>query len=505
MTRGLAPFFAAVTAAALACAQEIEEPDEADLGELYFGSGDHVTANGIQRMHVAANQIVLDPVRRAAFISQSLPTTLADPTLQFDPFTSTFLRYVAQCALEPGQALTYYNETFHGALGLCTSWHDEAPSSRCLEAVSGCLLGLNNKLGVRVPVSPRGRQVDGGSLSVAGPIQADSMQPPESGFPQLIASFGSSCGGPAVGANRNCNWRPERAVIGVCEYAEPPAPPALVEVGVGASVGCGSPLGSASGNPVVRACRGMKGCDAGSPDMLAVADDTCTNKPAVVFPCPSSGAFTVMVGGFNEAVPYTAVAAAESLSGAEVIYPADADDAFPVREGAFYGNLFASLNPKVHLTGSPTTPVFQVDPAGGGHTGWDSPELHIFEDAWACHDPAWDPHDAYLHARLCAVQQVLRPDDDGNMVWDDVTLCMARSLGPCNDVAYDDPGNRCLVLDGSPVGDGDYDRCRGGAPVSKVGRAWPMTVFLHDSCDLLPASEHWLCDGSHTPQGHGRP
>jgi hypothetical protein len=55
------------------------------------------------------------------------------------------------------------------------------------------------------------------------------------------------------------------------------------------------------------------------------------------------------------------------------------------------------------------------------------------------------------------------------------------------------------------VGDGDYDRCRGGAPVSKVGRAWPMTVFLHDSCDLLPESEHWLCDGSHTPQGHGRP
>ena len=157
MTRGLAPFVAAVAAAALACAQEIEEPDDADLGELYFGSGDHVTANGLQRMHVAANQIVLDPVRRAAFISQSLPTTLADGTLEFDPFTSTFLRYVAQCALEPGQALTYYNETFHGALGLCTSWYDEAPSSRCREAVSGCLLGLNNKLGVRVPVSPRGQ------------------------------------------------------------------------------------------------------------------------------------------------------------------------------------------------------------------------------------------------------------------------------------------------------------------------------------------------------------
>jgi len=67
---------------------------------------------------------------------------------------------------------------------------------------------------------------------------------------------------------------------------------------------------------------------------------------------------------------------------------------------------------------------------------------------------------------------------------------MAEPLGECH-LAPNVP-NVCQVYDQAPVGDIDHDECIDGFGNK---RKWPMTVFLHDPCDMLSKRdiEQGLC------------
>ncbi|RMH40677.1 MAG: hypothetical protein D6689_13070 [Deltaproteobacteria bacterium] len=386
-----------------------------------------------------------------------------------DPDARMFLTYVARCALSPDQAFAWtdpYDDAdyeFRGALGLCPEWHTGPASTACQHIVSSCLLASNNAHGLSVMYSPRAELPSGGGIPLGPRVPAK----PTTRDGEPIASF-EPCGGAEVGAARDCGWRADASWIGRC------TPGAAVVVGAGApppDACAAAPVGAAAGEPVLRICAGLAGCNHGSADMLAEADGTCgTGFPSAAFTCPASGTFAVLVG---PRVAEDGVWAEPAAIGA--LFPAPEAAVFTVREGAFYGNLFDGASRTADVTyafdASTGTGTWTVAPTSG------AAPIYVYENMWACYDPGWTFGDAYLHDRLCAIGAAAE-------------LCAARVVGPCAPRGWQ-PG-ACATGDGPAVaGDRDFQDCRDR---NHDVWPWPVTSVLNGACDAVPRDRQWLCD-----------
>jgi hypothetical protein len=481
----------ALTLALAGCLADIGDGEELTDTDFTSPLNPYIVGNGMQKKHIIANGIMTSEPVLTALITNPLHSDTFDPALGPPELSGlpsiqenhVFIRHLVECALDPTMYVRFRTRKYQGAVGLAPAWFKDKPTPDDLEAVSGCMIALNNKLGKSILTSVRGQTVPGASLSIDGLVRSYAYAATVTATP--LASFFASCGLFDVGMTRNCGWTESNAFVGRC------TPGATVEVGAGARVGdCGHPLGGASGDTVLRVCTGQRACDFFGAGYYTAADNTCGVNPAVNFVCPSSGVFNVMLSGVTQGTPFSGEVGAASA--APVSFPTKIDEVMPVLEGAFYGNLFdfANINPNVTIRfeDGQKAPTIVVGKGDDRHTGLGDDHIYLYEDAWACHDPSFSAGDAYLHARLCAVTQV-QPDGGGSLVA--ANLCVARPLGQCNDQPVDDPDYLCQIYDQGPeIGDVDHDDCVDGN--SNV-RRWPMTVFLDNPCALLSREEWNLC------------
>lgn len=484
---------AALALALTGCMADVGEREELTDTDFVSPVNPYIVANGMQQEDILANSLVAQTVTLKALIENPLRDETFVPgtgpnELAFLPATlenQIFLRHLVECALDGRDYVKFGGFRYQGAMGLAPEWHDDKPTQEELELVSGCMLTFVNLHGESVLVNARGLTIDDVALSIDGPVRAYAYKPDPVATP--LPSFFATCSPLESGAARNCGWVEFDAYVGTC------SPGAVVNVGAGARVGdCTHPLGSSSGDTVLRACSGLRACDFGSSTHLTSSDNTCGVKPAVRFFCPSSGEFSVMVASSLPLMPYRAIVKAK---GAGVRFPAKVNDLYEKnKEGAFFGNVLnpEKLNPNfVILPGeNDRGPIIQIGKGNRDHTGLGDPEIYLYEDAWACHDPNWTQGDAYMHERNCAIATV-QPIGGGPP--EQANLCVARPLGECSQIGneLDDPAARCQIYDSHvELGDFDYDDC---ADDTGAIRRYPITSYLDEPCDLMGEQRKDLC------------
>lgn len=183
---------------------------------------------------------------------------------------------------------------------------------------------------------------------------------------------------------------------------------------------------------------------------------------------------------------------------------------FPWREGAFYGNLLdpealdRTLEVRVDREATPEqVEVWYVRPSDGvrlatvfsmhadvyaastaaqrqsareqGHaafmSGWQGGKIVAYREAFACWSPEWSEAEAYFRARTCA-----GPSDKER--------CLAEPVGACRSSSLPAAQLACSGVHTPPDGHGDFDDC---AAADDMWR-YPITVFLQDSCAVVPGS-----------------
>lgn len=187
-------------------------------------------------------------------------------------------------------------------------------------------------------------------------------------------------------------------------------------------------------------------------------------------------------------------------------------EAFPWREGSFYGNMFlpGSLHGALrvearreggrvkvvyHQTSDPAprqaldmsvqayaqaSPSARLAERDRGHRDFmrdhwkQSGRVVAYGNAFACWSPEWTQGDAYLHQRLCA----------GPI---GAERCVATPVGACteSDVHPQAPGLLCQNVHEPEVGFFDFDDCAGTAAAAKAPWPFPITVFLRDRCAIV--------------------
>lgn len=392
-----------------------------------------------------------------------------------DPDAIKVMEYVTSCALSSSQTLKWKHPVtgavanWQGKLGLCTSWHGSAPSPECLSRVSACVVARNNAYGRRVELSVRGElpgNLDGFLLE---PKTSPTEYDPNTS--QHVPSF-NACGTASQGVSRNCGWTMD--YIGKCQ------PDEQVRLGAGgvAPDQCqgGHALGASTGSRMmVRACAGIAGCDSGGSRFLAQSEGSCgATAPAVSFTCPAEGYFNVMKAPFVSTQAGTVEVDVEPETSARTAYALNEQEAFPVREGAFFGTIF-----------DPEALAVTVEVVKGEVKGKTAVVTGaVYQRMYSCYDAEWDEGLANATHRVCA-----SPGAGEN--------CAATVLGTCvAPVDNEDLGSVCSTSDGSMVhGDGDYEVCS-----DSDATIWyqPVTVFLNAACDLMPAGTPDLC--ARTPQ-----
>lgn len=427
-------------------------------------------ANSLTTQALVFNAITTNPLASSQLISGGLQSLFAplsgNAYLQrqlLDPDAQQVMSYLVSCALGPSSQIQWEDpsspgtlRTWEGQLGLCPDWKHAAPSAQCKNRVSACLLARNNALGRRVELSLRGEDAMRPAL-----FSMDVVTPPVESDPITdapVASF-AACTAPSSAPTRDCGWTGEG--IGRCVPGQP------VRLGAGARAPdqctTGGVLGAASGAPMMlRVCADLAGCDHASARWLDQGQDACgTTQPSVTFTCPASGVFNVSSQAQNSALAGTVFLQVETGTPATTSYPLSEADVFSVREGAYYGNIFDpnSIGANVY-----------VDKEGKIHGKQERIQGSVYRKMYSCQAAGWANTAAYAAHRICAL-----PSSGSN--------CAAIHTGTCVDPAIPSyPTSRCALSDGPLVpGDMDFEKCR-----DTTGVAWnePITVFLHDPCDL---------------------
>ena len=445
-----------------ACAMEVpgdEEPDLEEAEQLGFNQlgFNQLGFNGITGSFPALQAMSTHALASATFDADTAPDALVNVLNNAD--TRFFMKYLVGCALsdddEPVEFTDFKGKlhTFYGSFGLCSDWADGAPDADCQEIVSACLIASNNAYQKSKMVSMRGFPPD--AISPL-PTEPTVHVKPTDIAGATIASF-RPCGQPTSGAERNCGYDATSSLVGTC------TPGKL------ATLSCNS-LGD---GVAARICDGIEGCNAKAAAALA-QNVTCTEEsPTLAFTCGKDGAFAAMLGPIDSDGQLDS-----KFKGATGgVFPASERQVLPLREGAFYGNL---LNPGAH------SPDVNVTISATGNATIDFPNLplttplYVYGDAWACHDQDWLTPTAYMQDRLCAI----KIDSFG----DQAKLCVAHPLGAC----FGGGAGRCSQDDALPV-NGDRDFGGGCLDASNVPRDYPVTVMLHQPCDLLPPGSEANC------------
>ncbi|WP_437911220.1 hypothetical protein WME73_25515 [Sorangium sp. So ce302] len=473
-----------------------------------------VWGNGLSAEALTRNALIANPRANPVMVSVPLATESYADTgpypalrrqLRHEP-TREVMDYLVSCALERGQSVSYTDTstgkefTFDGEIGICPAWAVGPVGAKCQQLVSACMLSLVNALGRSITVSLRGQAFPEhrpGLLTPAPSVRVVTKT--EDG--DTIPSF-RRCAIDSEGASRNCGWTAQN--VGSCT----PGSTVFIATGEAPLTDCADDPASAAGLPVsdtvLRVCSGIRGCDAGSPDLIDPREVRCGGRtePALRFVCPQSAYFSLMSGPrtsgraglsapagvaamlqkhrrFSVASrprpspppPPGAVSIAEATF-RDAVYPAAEADVFAWREGAFYGNLWGNqpLHPRLQAGMNEVTEngEFERAPAPREEESGQA----IYRNAFACTGEYWSDHAAYVGERLCA-------GAEGEVD------CVATPVGACGEshLVADCPQlDQCSVDDGELVeGDRDFQQCAGG------GGTWrhPITVFLNHPSDVV--------------------
>jgi hypothetical protein len=324
--------------------------EEADIGSMeqeQIGAN-QIGANQIGANQIGANQIgansltnnpaALAALRSVALRSSTFDTTTGHPDLRLqlhNEDSRIVMKYLVSCALTDEQTITWTDPfdgvsySWTGGYGICPAWNEKFPTTTCQERVSACLMARVNAFGIRVPLSLRGQ-----------PLEVDQTATTSKNDRQgnAIASF-DKCGTQAFGWGRNCGWKP--AYYGSC------TPGTSITVGMGASPpqNCSAPpVGSGSGDLMLRICNGKEGCNYGGANVVSYSDDSCgTLLPSATFTCPDTGYFGVMKAAYDSNQAVTGQVGATYPA----VFPAGSADAVPaeVFEKTVAANLVASIAP----------------------------------------------------------------------------------------------------------------------------------------------------------------
>jgi len=445
-----------------------------------------VVMNGIKHDDVVMNGLMFVPgnvqaLRTWPLASETFRSGLGPPeltSLPCDTRTKKFMRYLIETALEPGQAVEFCGEKTEGAMGMHPKWHTNPATVEGQEAVTAGLMARTNAHGTPVMISPRGERPELAQFSINGPVPGDVFDSTPARKP--IPSLHNGCSAGESGAGRNCGWSRDYIFVGTCTAGFP------VDAGAGASPGCGAPLGWSVDDTVLRICTDEFGCDDGGLGWLKSADDTCGGRePATTFICPPSGVFTAMLSGVTESTPFDG--AVGVTSGKPFAFPVKVKDFFKVEEGSVYGKMFdeKTHNPNIKVelkVGGKKNQVQYVIHVGKStkeHTGIGSDRILFLEDSWAAPDPAWTDAEATLHGRFCLTNVPVQGPGGSSLE----NLCGIQVLDDAYVVPAEHPANFCNRFDQAPLlGDIDHDDCPDGLGNK---RKWPLTIYLHDACDLL--------------------
>ena len=135
-------------------------------------------------------------------------------------------------------------------------------------------------------------------------------------------------------------------------------------------------------------------------------------------------------------------------------------DIFPIREAAFYGNLFGSANMGPSLNANPV----QVEKDGRVvnrqiHLSPGSP-VNPFTNLYACTSEIWSDPVNYLQLRVCATGK-----------------CLAIFMGPCSQACAGDSNS-------ANMSSGVYNNCKGTHCLQRWNQV--LTTFLKQPCALVP-------------------
>jgi hypothetical protein len=369
------------------------------------------------------------------------------------PDVAKLLAKIVSCAL-PDQAhlARVGNESLKGHVGLCPQWGtanlDQALRKKCQEVVSACVLALVNAVGEHVVLSLRGKNAKGAILQkprLGVPIQKQYRHEGSTG-PVDIPSF-ATC---ATSSSTDCGFKPY--YVGRC-IAKTPAT-------ANSATTASSPITvTATGDAVIRVCKGIYGCEANTATNTAQAAQSYTSflaegvKVVTFQQCPANGP----QAGPGERWGYYSIMA-KSLTGSgdpkvtvtslDGKYPAREEEVFTYPEGAFYGNLFTKASRE-------RTCCTRNSVLGG--------------DEFACYSRGWKSGVAEMNERFCD-----SPDED----------CFINKPMAC----FKASGDRCAT---DAVSGKAYSNCLDTLPVPKKAWNLPLTTYLNNPCDLSSDSK---CD-----------
>ena len=334
------------------------------------------------------------------------------------------VEYIASCALDRDVKLgSPFDKrgTLHGELGLCGrrsphgDWRKAPPTKDCLQTVSACVLARVNALHRKVLISVRGEPACLFPLQPRVPVEPAYR---EDDGARGIESFAACAADARPSADQRCGFAPR--FVGRC------VPGAKLHL-------------TFEREGLARVCKGLYGCNAGEdhpPYAGHVESRSVKAGRGLKFACPANGTFSLQVASMTGGPVDTALDAAVQRT-AEVRYPANEEEVFAVREGAFYGNLFEK-------------------------PGQHKPDRALFGDQFACYDRGWSDPIAHFADRLCASPEATSPCFENRPV-ECPASCSGTSAPPesaflgCQGVRYD------------------------GAPPARWNG---VTVFLNDPCDL---------------------
>jgi hypothetical protein len=172
-------FSCALASASLACADASdpgivndEDPLTSENGLSTNGiSSNGLSSNGISSNGISSNGISSNGISSNALVMQAL----RDQTATGDN-SRIFFRYLVSCALAPNHSVSYtwtdstgvkHTEVNPGGLGLAPGWESGPPTQTDKEVTSACLGARTNAKGIPVPLSLRGKNISGLSVSAS--------------------------------------------------------------------------------------------------------------------------------------------------------------------------------------------------------------------------------------------------------------------------------------------------------------------------------------------------
>jgi hypothetical protein len=149
-----------------------EDPLTAENGLSSNGlSSNGLSSNGLSSNALSSNALSSNALSSNALVMQALQDQSATGDL-----TRMFFRYLISCALPANHSVTYtwtdstgmkHTEIDPGGLGLAPGWETKPATQTDKEVISACLGARTNSKGIPVPLSLRGKNIAGLSVSAS--------------------------------------------------------------------------------------------------------------------------------------------------------------------------------------------------------------------------------------------------------------------------------------------------------------------------------------------------